>query len=87
MTLSMEKHYTTAELGKVWKVSPVTVAKMFAEVEGVMRISMPRVLSGTRKPKVSLRIPESVAARLYKEWSATPGAALIEVKPRRRRVK
>jgi hypothetical protein len=60
-------HYTAAELAKLWRLHPTTVMGMFADEPGVLKIG--RVNSARKRSYVTLRIPESVAARFYQAHS------------------
>jgi hypothetical protein len=61
-----EKHYTSSELAKFWNVSPDVIRRLFVEEPGVLTIYTPHP---DKRPYRSLRIPESVANRKYKEMS------------------
>jgi hypothetical protein len=76
-----EKHFTPAELGEKWGLSEDTIRRAFEDVPGVLRIKFPRLLHRKTKPRVTLRIPASVAARMHEQWSSVP---TLEVKRRRR---
>jgi hypothetical protein len=58
----MEQHFKCSELAVKWHMSESTVFKMFVDEDGVIRI-------GSRNPKkrtkISIRIPLSVAERVY----------------------
>jgi hypothetical protein len=62
----MERHYTVAELAKAWRLSPNTVRPWFADEPGVVRYGADKLKKGRKRTHVSLRIPESVARRVYK---------------------
>ena len=62
------RHFTAAELGKVWQLDESTIRRIFQDEPGVLKIGN----SGRRDGKrdyVTLRIPESVAMRIYRERS------------------
>ena len=59
---SRERHYTVPELAAIWNMSTDTVRRRFRNEPGVLIISNPR--KGTRVFE-TLRIPESVAERVY----------------------
>jgi hypothetical protein len=58
-----EKHYSPGELGELWGLSVDTVRRIFEKEPGVMIFENP-VRSSSRRFR-TLRIPESVAARVY----------------------
>lgn len=64
-----EKHYSVQELAELWSLSPKTVRRMFEDEPDVMKVSLPRLLSGERKhkPHTQLSIPASVATRVHKD--------------------
>jgi hypothetical protein len=65
-----EKHFSPADLAKAWGVSAETVRQIFREEPGVLRLGA----GGNKHARsyVSLRIPQSVAARVHARLSAIP---------------
>jgi hypothetical protein len=65
-----EKHFSPADLAKAWGVSAETVRQIFREEPGVLRLGS----GGNNQTRsyVSLRIPQSVAARVHARLSAIP---------------
>lgn len=61
----MEQHYTTGEIAEKWKVTPVTVLRIFRNQPGVLRLGAPT--SMRRQTRNELRIPRSVVDRVYAE--------------------
>jgi hypothetical protein len=63
-----ERHFTSRELAQTWKLDETTIRRMFQDEAGVMKIGK----SGRRDKRdyVTLRIPESVAARVYRQKAA-----------------
>ena len=60
-----ERHFSVGTLAELWCYSPDTVTKMFADVPGVVKIGTP---SGRgKRPRITLRIPESIASKVYAE--------------------
>ena len=57
-----ERHYTVAELAAAWRLSEDTVRRLFRNEPGVIIISRQR--RGFRIYE-TIRIPESVAKRVY----------------------
>jgi hypothetical protein len=62
-----ERHYSPAELGELWNLSADTVRRMFENEPGVLVFENP-VRSSSRRFR-TLRIPESIAARVYSRFS------------------
>jgi len=61
-----ERHYSIAELSKAWRVGRTTVTRWVQNEPGVLRFGEDRLRRGRKRPYVSLRVPESVALRLYR---------------------
>lgn len=64
-TTFAERHYSVGTLAELWSLSEDTIARWFAEVPGVLK-------SGTqpgkgRRPRLTMRIPESIALKVYSE--------------------
>jgi hypothetical protein len=59
----LERHYTLKEIAKLWHISVFTLRPLFADQPDVVRFGK----GSTTRPYVSLRIPESVALRVYQE--------------------
>jgi hypothetical protein len=67
---SGEKHFAPDQLAELWGVSAETIRNIFRKEPGVLRFSpnaQPR-----RRKYITMRIPESVAARVHKRLSAVP---------------
>jgi hypothetical protein len=60
---AMERHYAPDELGKLWNLSADTVRRLFEREPGVLVIE--RGAARARRYR-TLRIPESVAARVHR---------------------
>jgi hypothetical protein len=65
-SLVEEKHFTPAELGKVWGLSAETIRSIFEGEKGVLVIATP---NGKRRYR-TFRIPQSVAERVHTKLSA-----------------
>jgi len=65
-----ERHYTVAEVSKMWGLSKAVVYRIFAEVDGVVRYNGSRKAS-VRK-YVSTRIPASTMSRVYDTLTQDP---------------
>jgi hypothetical protein len=59
-----ELHYTVQQLAKIWRLSEDKIRGLFDKEEGVVRITERK--KGVRQ-YVTLRIPESIAQRVYKK--------------------
>ena len=60
-----EQHFTVGALAKQWGVSEDTIRRWFADIPGVLKFgSAP---GRGRRPRMSLRIPESIALNVYAE--------------------
>jgi hypothetical protein len=57
-----ERHYEVLDLAETWNVHPCTVRRIFSDEPGVLKITKRK--KGKRR-WVMLRIPESVAKRVY----------------------
>ena len=62
----LERHYTLAELSKAWHVSRPTLNSWFRDEPGVIRYGPAKLRKGQKRTHVSLRVPESVARRVYR---------------------
>ena len=63
--LGLERHYSVADIAKMWALSEKTVRRMFEGEEGVLQWGSPE----TRRKRgyITLRIPESVLLRVHRE--------------------
>ncbi len=64
---TLERCYSPEQLAELWALSPDTVRRIFENEVGVLAIERPRVY-GKRRYR-TLRIPESVAQRVYHRLS------------------
>ena len=62
---AFEKHYTPKELAELWGLSQGSIRALFRDRSDVIRLSRPE--SRFKRGYESLRIPESVAARVHAE--------------------
>ena len=74
-----EKHYAPAELGELWNLSADTVRRMFENEPGVL-VFENQTRSSSRRFS-TLRIPESVAARVYSRFSNSKLAPGVRIRP------
>ncbi len=59
-----ERHFTVAEIAMAWSLSPDKVRRLFELEPGVL-VFRNKVL-GSKRRYTTLRIPESVAERVYR---------------------
>ena len=59
-----ERHFTPQELAELWGFEQTTIRRMFCDEPGVLKIGR-QVGRNGKRPHVSLRIPASVAKRVY----------------------
>lgn len=59
-----ERHYTPKELAGLWQLDESTIRRMFRDEPGVLIYSKERRRDG-RRDYLTLRIPESLARRVY----------------------
>jgi hypothetical protein len=62
--ISRERHYSVAELGKIWNLSEKTIRRMFENEPGVLQWG--KVEARWRRAYITLRIPETVALRVHR---------------------
>ena len=64
-----EPHYSVQDVAAMWNMSTQTVTRLFDDVPGVLKISMPRLLTHNRKHKthVTLRIPATVLEQVHSQ--------------------
>jgi len=63
----MERHYTAVELAKAWHMSERLVREWFINEPGVIKFGVGKLTKNRKRTYVSLRIPESVARRVYRQ--------------------
>lgn len=61
---AFERHYTPRQLAELWILDESTIRRLFHDEPGVLKYSHSSLRSG-RRGYVTLRIPESVARRVY----------------------
>ena len=57
-----ERHFTADELATAWNTSPDNIRRIFRDEDGVLAFTKPR---RQKRIYIQLRIPESVATRVY----------------------
>jgi hypothetical protein len=65
--IPIDPHYSPQFYAELWGLSPSTVMRWFQDEAGVLKLSRPS-RSG-RRNRVELRIPFSLAMRVYQERS------------------
>lgn len=65
---AFERHYLPREIAELWGFDESTVRRLFQDEPGVLRIGKQENTNG-RRGYVSIRIPASVAERMYRELS------------------
>jgi len=64
--VAFERHFTTRDLAELWKFDETTIRRIFQDQPGVLKVGKSNRRDGKRD-YVTLRIPESVALRVYQE--------------------
>jgi hypothetical protein len=64
-TGALERHYSVQEIGELWQLSGTTVARLFRNEPGVLKIGRAQQRRG-RRSHTTLRIPESVVQRVHR---------------------
>ena len=59
-----ERHFSVKELAEMWRLSPAAIRRLFRAEPGVVRFGADR--RGHKRDYVTLRIPVSVAERVYR---------------------
>lgn len=62
----LERHYTVGELAKAWHMSIRSLREWFIDEPGVIKFGVGKLKKGRKRTYVSLRVPESVARRVYR---------------------
>ena len=66
---ALEKHYTVAEVAKLWSLSEDTIRKLFRDDAAVLKIGEGEKLH--KRSYFVLRIPESVVLRAHERLRST----------------
>ena len=67
---ALERHYTVAELARLWFFSENTIRRIFMKEPGVVKIAHPRTRS--KRGYTSMRIPERIAQRVHRRLQGLP---------------
>ena len=62
--LAFQKHYSAAELSKLWGFSQKTIRRLFTEEPGIIKIAHEE--TRLKRGYTSMRIPEYVARRVHR---------------------
>jgi hypothetical protein len=65
--IPIDPHYSPQFYAELWGVSASTVTRWFQDLAGVLKLSKPAKSGG--RARVELRIPLSLALRVYQEHS------------------
>ena len=66
-----ERHYTLSELAKAWHMSRHSLQPLFEFEKGVIRYGVGKLTKTRKRSYVSIRVPESVARRVYRRITGT----------------
>ena len=70
-TPALERHYSVAEVAKMWALSEKTVRRMFGDEDGVLNWGAPE--TRRKRGDRTLRIPESVLHRVHRKRELRAG--------------
>ena len=65
LPIPIDPHYSPQFLAEWWGMSASTVVRWFQDLDGVLKLSQPS--KNGRRTRVELRIPFSLAMRVYRE--------------------
>jgi hypothetical protein len=63
-----DRHYTPAEIGKLWNLSTDAVRRLFRNEEGVLLLPSRNSRRALRANYNTMRIPASVMERVYRTF-------------------
>jgi hypothetical protein len=63
----IDQHFSPQFYAELWRVNASTVVRWFQDLEGVLKLSTPS--KNGRRTRIELRIPFSLAMRVYGERS------------------
>lgn len=70
--IATEPHYSVFEVAEMWKVSPDTVRRLFADEPGVLIFGSPETLH--KRKRETMRIPQSVLGRVHAKYHSRRAA-------------
>ena len=62
----LERHYALTELSKAWHISRPTLRSWFRDEPGVILYGSAKLKKGRHRTHLSMRVPESVARKVYR---------------------
>ena len=65
--IPVDPHYTPQFYAELWGLSPSTVLRWFRDMDGVLKLNLPA--KNGKRSRVELRIPFSLAMKVYRERS------------------
>jgi hypothetical protein len=65
LPIEVDPHYSPNFYAELWGMSPSTVVRWFQDLEGVLKMSHPA--KGGKRCRIELRVPFSLAMRVYRE--------------------
>jgi len=68
--IALDKHYSVANLAKLWHLSESTIRRIFIDEPGVLKIAHEE--SRYKRRYTSLRIPEAVAKLVHRRLQGLP---------------
>lgn len=72
-TIAEDKHFTIAELAKLWHIAPSTLRRIFSDEQDVLKFGAGperRCRSPRRRRLVQMRIPMRTAMRVHRKLSS-----------------
>ena len=63
--IRIDPHYSPQFYAELWGTSPSTVLRWFQDLDGVLKLQVPS--KNGKRSRVELRIPFSLAMRVYRE--------------------
>lgn len=67
-----ERHFTVAQIAEMWQLSPDSVRRLFEREPGVLALGSDHS-TGYRRRYTTLRVPESVLARVHRRLCTVGG--------------
>jgi hypothetical protein len=64
----IDQHYSPQFYAELWGMSPSTVIRWFQDMDGVLKLTKP--VKNGRRSRVELRIPFSLAMKVYRDHTA-----------------
>jgi hypothetical protein len=65
LPIPVDPHYSPQFYAELWGISVSTVLRWFQDLDGVLRVSLPS--KNGKRARIELRIPFSLAMRVYRE--------------------